>query len=126
MGSVSRVIGMIPGMAKVWTSIWTILNISIYYSFMYLVPSSNWEQRKQLCATSLIGSYNWKVIVFAIFFIFSYFYSIFVNVCHLICMLAGYSCSNSRSREEFAEYGSDNRSNDPWFFLYTNQCIHIL
>jgi hypothetical protein len=34
-------------------------------------------------------------------------------------MLAGYSCSNSRSREEFAEYGSDNRSNDPWFFLYT-------
>lgn len=24
MGSVSRVIGMIPGMAKVWTRIWTI------------------------------------------------------------------------------------------------------
>jgi hypothetical protein len=58
MGSVSRVIGMIPGMAKVWTSIRTILKISIYDSFVYLVPYRNWEQSKQLCATSQIGSMN--------------------------------------------------------------------
>lgn len=38
MGSVSRVIGMIPGMAKVWTCIWTILNVSIYETFLHACP----------------------------------------------------------------------------------------
>jgi len=39
-------------------------------------------------------------------------------------MDAGYSFSDKRRREEFAEYGSNDRSNDPWSFFSTDHFLN--